>query len=199
MLSPIAPIKECWRWFGPADLTQDNVVEIQTLLSRAVYRGYERVHFLFQSRGGEFESGFRLYNFFKNYSPELFLYNNGYVGSAAAIAFLGAAQRRTSRYSAFMFHTPFYPALQNQRAEQLAENAVEMEEAAAQWGTLIEEHLPNLSTNQKDLFAKGKNVNIYAQEAISLGLAEEGEFQIPLSNYNDNDPNGFDFGLPAKK
>ncbi|MBZ5586918.1 MAG: ATP-dependent Clp protease proteolytic subunit, partial [Acidobacteriia bacterium] len=63
-----------------------------------------QLHVLFQSGGGYIADGICLYNFFRALTLDLTLYNGGSVSSIAAIAFLGAQHRKTSRFGTFMIH-----------------------------------------------------------------------------------------------
>lgn len=190
-LIPVAPVKECWRHFGPADLTSHHTAGIINVLQGAVFQGFERVHFLFQSRGGDAENAFRLYNFFRNYPADLVIYNNGFVGSSAAIAFLGAHTRYTSNYSAFLFHTPYYVKLETQRAAQLARASGFNQQIADEWLRLLAENVTFTEGQQEELVA-GRDVILMAKAALEVGIAEEGEFMPPLTS-NEQVKNIIDF------
>jgi ATP-dependent protease ClpP protease subunit len=62
----------------------------------------QHLHVLFRSPGGVIHEGIRLYNFFRNFSIDLTLYNLGVVSSVAVIPCLGAKTRKVSRHATFM-------------------------------------------------------------------------------------------------
>ena len=62
----------------------------------------QHLHVLFRSPGGVIHEGIRLYNFFRNFSIDLTLYDLGVVSSVAVIPCLGAKTRKVSRHATFM-------------------------------------------------------------------------------------------------
>jgi ATP-dependent Clp protease, protease subunit len=62
----------------------------------------QHLHVLFRSPGGVIHEGIRLYNFFRNFSIDLTLYNLGVVSSVAVIPCLSAKTRKVSRHATFM-------------------------------------------------------------------------------------------------
>ncbi len=69
--------------------------------------GVKHMHILFQCAGGIVGDGISLYNLFRASPVELTLYNVGAVCSAGVIAYLGAKNRKTSTYAAFMIHRAY--------------------------------------------------------------------------------------------
>jgi ATP-dependent Clp protease, protease subunit len=74
-------------------------------LAGAIQEGYNDVHLLMQTTGGNVPDGICLYNFFQSLeSISLSIYNCGHISSAGVIAYLGGDERFVSSTGAFMVH-----------------------------------------------------------------------------------------------
>jgi ATP-dependent protease ClpP protease subunit len=93
---------------GPVD--QPMVQRVFQSFAVAVNSGVKTIHLLFHSNGGLVADGVALYNYFRNSSIDLHIYNGGTVSSIGVIAFLGAHNRYASANATFMIHkTRFNP------------------------------------------------------------------------------------------
>jgi ATP-dependent Clp protease, protease subunit len=74
-------------------------------MAGAIQEGYNDLHLLMQTTGGNVPDGICLYNFFQSLEPiELSIYNGGNVSSAGVTAYLGGDKRFVSSTGAFMIH-----------------------------------------------------------------------------------------------
>jgi ATP-dependent protease ClpP protease subunit len=85
-------------------IDQNSVARIFAGVTGAMGTGRTKIHLLFQSAGGSVADGVALYNFFRGLTIPLALYNVGACSSIAAIAYLGAAERKVSAHAMFMLH-----------------------------------------------------------------------------------------------
>lgn len=140
----------------------------------------KHLHLLFQSTGGFIGEGICLYNFFRAMPIELTLYNVGTVSSIAAVAFLGARNRKASRYATFMLHRS-HVSPQAATAEGLEASARSLRTDDERTDAILREHLkvppdkwPNPAKPELWLTAK---------EAVECGLATGiGEFGPPVGS-----------------
>jgi hypothetical protein len=86
------------------NINQASVQRIFFNFTGAMEKQFKHVHLLFQSSGGFVGDGICLYNFFRSLPIDLTIYNAGAVQSIAAIAYLGAKKRKTSKHGTFMIH-----------------------------------------------------------------------------------------------
>jgi ATP-dependent Clp protease protease subunit len=136
-----------------------------------------RLHLLLQSSGGTLGDGVCLYDYLRAVPIEVVAYNVGSICSAAIFAYLGARQRKTSAFAAFMIHRT-YISPHAARAENLQAFAHAMilddERSEAILRQCI--HLSD------EMWAVHKTSDLWisAQIAVESGLATEfGEFAPP--------------------
>ena len=143
---------------------------ILTGFSAASQNNVKKMHVLFQSTGGDAAQGICLYNFFKNLSLDLTLYNTGVVSSTAVVAFLGAKRRRVSKHATFMIHrTQGAPQAANPGAsEAFADSAALF---AKNTEAILREHI-KMPENRWDYF-KHNDVSFTAEQAVKYDLAQE--------------------------
>lgn len=146
-------------------------------LGRGMSAGVTHAHIMIQSGGGIVGDGVALYNLFRSMPIDLTLYNAGTVCSAAAIAFLGAKQRRISAHATIMLH----------RSQSVAQGGTSVElrhlaHSAALDDARIEAIIRESCTLNEDQFAifHAHNLWLSAEEAIAAGVATEiAEFAPP--------------------
>jgi ATP-dependent Clp protease protease subunit len=99
------PVKKSAYLVFSALIDQLAVQRFFAILAGATQEGYNDVHLLLQTMGGNIPDGICLYNFFQSLeSVELSIYNGGNVSSAGVIAYLGGDNRFVSATGAFMIH-----------------------------------------------------------------------------------------------
>jgi ATP-dependent Clp protease, protease subunit len=96
-------LEELWAVYC-GDINAANVSKLVAGLTAVSANGTKRVHILFQSWGGFVGDGVFLYNTLTTLGLEIILYNAGQVASAASVAYLGAASRKTTANAVFMIH-----------------------------------------------------------------------------------------------
>ena len=136
-------------------------------------------HVLMHSSGGNADDGIFLYNFFRSLPVNFTLYNGGSLQSAAALAFLGAKNRKTLPHSSFMIHRLKIRLDEPATSAELGayEKQARLDEATMR--EIMERHL----TLSPDEWDKGSNSELWfnAKDAVKAGFAQEiGEFSPPL-------------------
>ena len=170
------PPKSAWLVFS-GGVDNQSVGRILNAMCLATQTGgYTDVHFMFQSAGGIIGDGICLYNFFKAYTLPLTVYNAGAVQSAAAIAFLGAASRKTSRYGSFMIHRTVSPAI-SVTSDRLSAMAGSLMADDARMEAILHEHI-TLTTEQWAVH-RASDLYLTADEAVTAGIATLGDFTPP--------------------
>src|SRR5713226_10347317 len=101
-LSP-APAANMYAVFS-GEINQDSTRRFFKAVSTATAKNVRHLHVLVESYGGFVGDGICLYNFFRSLPIDLTIYNAGAVQSIAAIAYLGAKKRKTSKHGNFMIH-----------------------------------------------------------------------------------------------
>jgi ATP-dependent Clp protease, protease subunit len=137
----------------------------------------QHLHVLFQSTGGVVHEGIRLYNFFKNFSIDLILYNMGVVSSVAVIPYLGAKTRKVSRHATFMIRRTqtTNQVTNNDTVEAPADSVVLFDETAE---AILREHI-NMPANRWAHFSRN-DLWFSAEQAVKYGIAHEiGDFAAP--------------------
>jgi hypothetical protein len=89
------------------NVDQASVARIMSGMATAINNRVPRLHLLFQSSGGLVGDGVCLYNFLKALPIPLTIYNVGSVSSIAALAYLGAEERKVSAHATFMLHRTY--------------------------------------------------------------------------------------------
>jgi ATP-dependent Clp protease, protease subunit len=129
----------------------------------------QHLHVQFQSTGGVIHEGIRLYNFFKNFSIDLTLYNMGVLSSVAVIPYLGAKTQKVSRQATFMIRR-----IQT-TVEAPAESAVLFDKTAE---AILREHI-HMPANRWAHFSRN-DLWFSAEQAVKYGIAHEiGDFAAP--------------------
>ncbi len=138
---------------------------------------FKHVHLLFQSSGGFVGDGICLYNFFRSLPIDLTIYNAGAVQSIAAIAYLGAKKRKTSKHGTFMIHRTGSGSQPATRARLKGiEKSLALDDERME--SILKEHitLADAEWNKFDL----QELYFSAEEAKKIGFAYEiGEFSPP--------------------
>jgi ATP-dependent Clp protease protease subunit len=99
-----APKKTAYLVFS-ALIDQLAVQRFFAIFAQATQEGYNNLHLLMQTTGGNVSDGICLYNFFQSVSAiELSIYNSGNISSAGVTAYLGGDNRFVSSTGAFMIH-----------------------------------------------------------------------------------------------
>lgn len=147
-------------------------------MAAATQQNVKGVHLLFQSFGGTVCDGVFLYGLFRSLPIDLTVYNGGSVQSIAALAFLGAKRRITSRSATFMIHrtmnSPQFANVSRLKAATVGVmiDDVRTEEILRRHLSLTDDKWSEL--NHNDLFFSG-------EDSIKVGFAQEvGEFSPPL-------------------
>jgi ATP-dependent protease ClpP protease subunit len=162
-------------------IDQTTLQRIFLNLTGATQGGVKEMHLLFQSTGGGIGDGIALYNFFRAYPLDLYIYNGGTVASVAVIAYVGVAlgHRYVSSVGNFMIHKSYANSPQGML------NAVKLQAMAASLAAddaRIESILKvqtNIPAAHWALHAS-QDVFFNAQEAVQFGIAHSiREFQVP--------------------
>jgi ATP-dependent Clp protease, protease subunit len=140
-------------------------------VSEATKMGLGTVHLLFQSTGGAVGDGVCLYNYLRALPVDLCLYNVGFVGSIAVVAYLGAKVRRASAGATFMLHksTVFPPTGIAASRIQPIGRQLELDDQRTE--AILREHL----TMPDELWEVHRVTDLWlsAQEALEYGLVTE--------------------------
>lgn len=135
----------------------------------------QHLHVLFQSTGGIISEGIRLYNFLKNFSVDLTLYNMGVLSSVAVIPYLGAKTRKVSRHATFMIRRIQTTDQVTNTVEAPAESAVLFDKTAE---AILRDHI-NMPANRWAHFNRN-DLWFSAEQAVKYGIAHEiGDFAAP--------------------
>jgi ATP-dependent Clp protease, protease subunit len=150
------------------NLDQGSVGRIMHGVTTAIANRVPRLHLLFQSSGGLVGDGVCLYNFFKALPLPLTVYNVGSVSSIAALAYLGAEERKVSAHATFMLHRT-YASPQAAVAERLQAIAKSLILDDQRTETILRQ---NLKLNE-ERWAEHRSQDIWfsAEEAVEAGLA----------------------------
>lgn len=149
-------------------------------VAAASQKSVQRVHLLFQSTGGSVADGVCLYNFFKTVPLDLTLYNVGSVMSIAAVAYLGAKNRKTSARATFSFHrTTASPQAADIGQMKAISESVIADDARTE--SILREHL-HISAEKWAALDRG-DLWFTAEEAIAANIADEiAEFAPPTGS-----------------
>jgi ATP-dependent Clp protease protease subunit len=163
-----------------SSIDQAAVQRLFAAVALASQKSVQRVHLLFQSTGGNVADGVCLYNFFKTAPVDITLYNVGSVQSVAAVAYLGARNRKTSARATFQFHrTTASP--QGVRIGQLKTIAESVIADDARTESILREHL-NISADKWAVLDRG-DLWFTGDEAIAARIADQiAEFAPPAGS-----------------
>jgi ATP-dependent Clp protease, protease subunit len=140
----------------------------------------ESIHLFLHSPGGDVPEGIALHNFFRAFPLRLVLYNCGAVDSAAALAFLGAKERRASTHATFAIHKCAMSIAYPWPASQMQEcvNALLIQDKRAE--AIYRETGLGLTETHWNELANNKTLIFSAKEAVEIGFAQEiAEFSPP--------------------
>lgn len=158
------------------EINQDTVGRIISGVT-SVMGQVSHLHVLFNSTGGFISDGICLYNFFRALTIDLTLYNGGSVSSIAAIAFLGAAHRKTTQYGTFMIHRS-HSSPSGATAAKLEDIARSLRIDDARTEAILRNHI-KLVPEQWDRL-NYENLTFNAVDSVAIGFAEEiAEFAPP--------------------
>jgi ATP-dependent Clp protease, protease subunit len=160
---------------GP--INQDAVSKITAAASAAVSEGKAKIHLVLQSTGGRIQDGICLYNFFRALPLPAALYNIGSCSSIAAVAFLGAHERKVSSYATFMLHRTTGGVLSSTagRLQAIAKSIV-LDDNRVE--AILRDRLRLSDDKWRELFST--ELWLSAQESVECGLASAiGEFSPP--------------------
>jgi len=158
-------------------IDQTSAQRIMTGVTAAMEKPVRRLHILFQSTGGMVGDGVCLYNFLRTCPLPITLYNSGGVTSIAAVAYLGAKERKASAHALFMIHrstaSPQFAGAARLRA--IADGlAIDDEGAEA----ILRRHLKLRPERWAEL--ANRELFFSGTEAVEVGLATEiAEFAPP--------------------
>jgi ATP-dependent Clp protease protease subunit len=159
------------------NVDQASLARIMASLGAAANNRVPRLHLLFQSSGGLVGDGVALYNFFKALPIPLTVYNVGSVSSIAALAYLGAEERKVNAHATFMLHRT-YASPQAASAERLQAIAKSLLLDDQRTEAILRQHL----TLDEARWADHRSNDIWfsAQEAVDAGFATSiGDFAPP--------------------
>ena len=148
------------------------------ILAGATQEGYNDVHLLMQTVGGNIPDGICLYNFFQSLHPiELSIYNGGNVSSAGVIAYLGGDKRFVSTTGAFMIHravATFQGANSDEVQARVASLVIDDERTEA----ILNNHIA--LTPEQWAIHKSSDLWLDADQAIAAKVADEkADFWVP--------------------
>jgi ATP-dependent Clp protease protease subunit len=149
------------------------------ILATATQEGYNDVHLLMQTMGGNIPDGICLYNFFQSLEPiELSVYNEGNISSAGVIAYLGGDRRLVSSTGAFMIHrssATFQGANSDAVQARVASLVIDDERNEA----ILKSHI--VLTPEQWAVHKSSDLWLNADQAITAKVAEgKANFWVPI-------------------
>lgn len=165
-------------------INQENSQKLVNNLDGGIQKGVKHIHILFHSSGGGVADGVFLYNLFRSLPIETTIYNAGQVCSAALIAYLGAAHRKTNPRATFMVHRSTLnpqPATSKNLRHVAQSLALDDERTEA----ILRDHVKFPDELWTEM--QYHDLHLSAEEAIQFGIADElGDFGPPLgtSVYN---------------
>jgi ATP-dependent Clp protease protease subunit len=144
----------------------------------AVQEGYNDIHLLMQTVGGNVPDGICLYNFFQSLEGiNLTIYNAGNVSSAGVVAYLGGDKRVVYSTGAFMIHRA-HATFQGANSDDVQARVASLVMDDTRTEAVLGNHL-TLTTAQTEIH-KSSDLWLDADQAIATGLAhEKGEFWVP--------------------
>lgn len=173
--APVGPPEIYAVFCGPIE--QATLARIMVGITTAIANSVPRVHLLFQSSGGLVGDGVCLYNFFKSLTLPLTLYNVGAVSSIAALAYLGAEERKVSAHATFMLHrTHISPQAAGAERLQAIAKGVMLDDERTE--SILRARI-KLSDDQ---WTEHRHQELWfsAQEAVDAGIATSiGDFAPP--------------------
>lgn len=149
---------------------------VLNVFTRAAFDGIRTVHFLIQSQGGDVNEGVFLYNLISGLPMDVIAYNIGFVGSAAATAYLGAKKRIVSPNGVFLLHkvTAGIGRAGNVKNLKAIVDGITLDDARTE--NIIKAHL-SLTKKQFSVHAHS-DLYLSAKQSIECGLATQmGDFK----------------------
>lgn len=159
-------------------IDQSAVQRITASFTNAMSRQAKHIHLFFHSNGGSVSDGIAIYNFFRALPIDLTIYNPGMCFSIAAVAYLGAKERKVSANAIFGFHRSTMTTNQpiGVADSRAAVKGLGMDDARTE--AIIREH----ATLPKDKWRDLDKTNLWltAEEAVRYGVAHEvADFAAP--------------------
>lgn len=147
-------------------------------LSGAIQEGYDDVHLLMQTVGGNVPDGICLYNFFQSLAGvNLTIYNAGNIASAGVTAYLGGDKRIVYSTGTFMIHRS-HATFQGANSDDVQARIASLVMDDKRTEAILANHL-NLTAAQAEIH-RSHDLWLDADEAVTAGLAhEKGEFWVP--------------------
>lgn len=147
------------------------------LMAGATQEGYDEVHILMQSTGGNIPDGICLYNFFWSLPILIATYNCGSISSAGVTAYLGGHRRYVDPTGTFMIHraTAVFQGA-NSNAIQSRIPSLIMDDNRTE--AILKDHVQ--LTPEQWAIHKTSDLWLDAKQAVTTALAlEEKEFHVP--------------------
>ncbi len=96
-------MKETWiRFMGR--VTQQTSYDLLQVVDKKIKDGYERIHIMISSTGGNVLYGLSSYNYIKGSPVEIFTYNFGSVDSIGVVLFCAGSKRFSVPHARFLIH-----------------------------------------------------------------------------------------------
>jgi ATP-dependent protease ClpP protease subunit len=163
----------CWL---AGDITAESVAKITSQLSAWAKDISVHVHIWFWSEGGEVNAGINLYNFFRHYPHGLTVYA-GMANSIAAVAFLGAADRRVTKTAKFVLHGVVSTLPAKTSIKDLGYAVRRATDDDYRVEAILQAHL---HLNPAQWVERRDGELIFGQDdAIAAGFGESGSFEVP--------------------
>jgi ATP-dependent Clp protease, protease subunit len=183
MSEQVQPVPNVYAMFC-GGIDQNAVQRIMAGVNLAGQKNVQHIHILFQSSGGTIGDGVCLYNFLKNATIEVSLYNVGTISSIAVLAYLGATNRKASTHSTFMIHrSTMSPPIPTAERLQAAVDSLKIDDARTE--IIYRGHIKIPDEKWSDL--RHNEFWFTAQDAVKNGIASEiAEFAPPKGTHVSN-------------
>jgi ATP-dependent Clp protease protease subunit len=159
-------------------IDQEKTNALIAIFNNLVNNGYEEVHFLINSGGGEVNAGISLYNYIKSLPIKIIMHNMGMVASIANVVFLAGEERYACPHATFLFHGVTYTLNTQLTAHQLGEIFDMAQKEQTKIIGIISDSTTITKKTLEKLFTQGETQN--SQFAIQYGLIKKIGFpEIP--------------------
>ena len=167
---PIQGAKPCCVSFN-ADISQITAQVLLAALVARVSEGFDEVHLLMNTPGGDVSQGISLYNAIRALPVRVVTYNMGSVDSIGNVVFQAGDYRVCAHQSSFMFHGVITDLRGSLDLKQLQEQTRGIENGQS----LIADVMVNRTSRPRDeitaLFSQ--MAFLKADEAVESGVADE--------------------------
>jgi len=154
------------------DIYPDSAHFLLNVCIGIVQKGFDCIHLMMSSPGGNTQAGFHLYNQLRALPVQLITHNTGNIDSIANVIFLAGDPRYACSTSTFMFHSVHWRfSNENVTRVRLAEILSSVEAEELRMGNVFEERTDLTPVAYKELMDAGETKD--AAFAKDKGIIED--------------------------